>query len=96
MKKSIIKRDVGIFLDAEYTVRDYKDKIVVTVPFIRWRGNEGNLAYRKVRVTDAFRMDAVRKFADRGKYWLPCKSKMLGATIDDVLDGYVTPDIEII
>lgn len=59
-------------------------------------GNEGNLAYRKVRVTDAFRMGAIRKFADRGKYWLPCKSKMLGATIDDVLDGYVTSDIEII
>lgn len=47
MKKMTIDCTEGIY-DTEYTCREYKDKIVVTRPFIRWENNTGSLDFEKI------------------------------------------------
>jgi len=39
---------VGIWDNCAFTVTLYADKAVARIPYVRWRDNSGNLAYRKV------------------------------------------------
>jgi len=43
---------VGIY-DSEYVARVYKDKVIVTTPYVRWRNNTGTYAESK---------DSIRNF----------------------------------
>lgn len=43
---------VGIYDNCEYAARIYKDRIVVTIPYVKWEGNNGCRAERKERITD--------------------------------------------
>jgi hypothetical protein len=41
---------VGIYENTETVARVYRDRTVVTVPYIHWAGNSGRLATRRVRL----------------------------------------------
>lgn len=47
MKKYSINCTEGIY-DTEYICREYKDRIVITRPFIHWRNNTGSLDFEKI------------------------------------------------
>ena len=51
---------VGIY-EAEYVSRIYADKIVVTIPYVKWVNNSGSYAERKVSIRDQAVVDAVRQ-----------------------------------
>jgi len=56
----LITKDVkvGIY-DSEYAARVYKDKIVVTIPYVKWVGNTGGYAESKAAIRDMAVIDAV-------------------------------------
>jgi hypothetical protein len=43
---------VGIYDNCAYTARIYADKIIVTCPYVKWLGNTGGYAERKVAIRD--------------------------------------------
>lgn len=43
---------VGIYDNCEYVARLYKDRIVLTIPYVKWEGSTGGYAERKERITD--------------------------------------------
>ena len=49
---------VGIYA-SEYTARIYKDKIIVTSPYVKWTGNTGGYAESKEAIRDPKIIDAV-------------------------------------
>jgi hypothetical protein len=51
---------VGIY-DAEYIARIYRDKIIVTIPHVKWIGNSGSYAESKESIRDASVVDRVIK-----------------------------------
>ena len=56
---------VGIYDNSEYTARVYRDKIIVTSPYVKWVGNTGGYAERKEAIRDQAVVDAViRDIAD--------------------------------
>ena len=50
---------VGIWEDQTTTARIYADKIIVESPYVKWIGNTGNLAFRKVAVRNQTAVDFV-------------------------------------
>lgn len=47
MKTYTIPCTEGIY-DTEYVCREYKDKIVITKPFIKWVNSTGSLDFEKI------------------------------------------------
>lgn len=54
---------VGIY-DSEYVARVYTDKITLVAPYVRWMGNTGGYAERKLSIRDQTVVIAVRKELD--------------------------------
>jgi hypothetical protein len=95
MKTSKIGVKVGIY-DAEYVIRDYGHKIIVTVPYVHWHNNSGCLDSYKVQVTDPREMEAVRKFVEAGCLLLLASNNGGCLSFQDVLDGNLLPGVEIL
>lgn len=51
MHKMIKDVQVGIY-DSEYVARIYKDKIILTIPYVKWEGNTGGYAESKESIRD--------------------------------------------
>ena len=68
MKKSTIDYRVGIYCSA-ITMRDYGDRITITVPYIKWTKNQntGKLAFTKS--TNTRNLTLIREFFDRGEIY---------------------------
>jgi len=43
---------VGIYENSSYVATVYANKIILTIPYVRWIGNSGNYAERKVALRD--------------------------------------------
>jgi hypothetical protein len=50
---------VGIYEGCEYIARIYKDKIIVTTPYVKWVGNTGGYAERKEAIRDQKVVEAI-------------------------------------
>ena len=50
---------VGIYENCEYIARVYADKIIVVSPYVKWVGNTGGYAERKVAIRDVKVVNAV-------------------------------------
>ena len=59
MKTITFDCKVGIYDNCAYIARVYADKIIVTVPCIRWIGNTGGYAESKVAIRDVATVTAV-------------------------------------
>lgn len=59
MKKIQKPIQVGIF-DSTLVARCYRDKIIITEPYVRWVGNTGGYAVRKHRIDDPAQVAAFR------------------------------------
>jgi hypothetical protein len=59
MKTISLDCTVGIYKNSEYTARVYADKIIVTVPYVKWEGNSGGYAERKVAIRSLATVTAV-------------------------------------
>lgn len=78
----VIYKDVkvGIF-DSEYIARIYKDKIIVTFPYVKWVGNTGGYAEYKQSIRDQKTFDRIVKELNDG-----CETtawKIIGNYFDD-------------
>jgi len=83
MKKKTIDCTVDIW-DTEYTMRDYGDRIILTVPITVWRNNSGTLNFQKIKLTKKTTMDIIRKmFDDQTLIYDEC------FIIDDVIYGNI-------
>ncbi len=51
---------VGIYDNCAYIARIYPDRIVATVPFVRWIGNTGGYAENTYRITNPQVLTSVR------------------------------------
>jgi len=54
---------VGIY-DSEYVARIYKDKVIVTIPYVKWVGNTGGYAESKESIRDQKTVDSITKELD--------------------------------
>lgn len=45
-------RKVGIYENAEKVARVYDDKIILTLPYVKWIGNTGGYAEKKISIRD--------------------------------------------
>ena len=43
---------VGIYENSSYVATVYVNKIILTIPYVKWVGNSGNYAERKVALRD--------------------------------------------
>jgi len=43
---------VGIWENSAYIANVYADKIILTIPYVKWIGNSGNYAERKLALRD--------------------------------------------
>jgi len=43
---------VGIYENSSYVATVYANKIILTIPYVKWVGNSGNYAERKVALRD--------------------------------------------
>ena len=71
---------VGIY-NSQYKARMYRDKIIITVPCVRWVGNTGGYHERKEAIRDQAIVDAVMADYDDG-----CMASAwgrIGLSIDD-------------
>jgi hypothetical protein len=50
---------VGIYNDCCYVARIYTDKVIVTVPYVKWVGNTGGYAERRAAIRDQNTVDAI-------------------------------------
>ena len=68
MKKSTIDYRVGLY-SSEITMRDYGDRITVTVPYIKWGKSltTGSLAFTKSTTTR--NLPVIREFFDKGEIY---------------------------
>lgn len=51
---------VGIY-DSEYVARIYKDKVIVTIPYVKWVGNTGGYAESKESIRAQKTVDRIIK-----------------------------------
>ena len=51
--------DVGIWRQQTSTASIYDDKIIVSIPYVKWIGNIGKLAFRKRAIRDQSIISAV-------------------------------------
>ena len=81
MKTITFDCQVGIYDNCEYTARVYTDKIIVVCPYIKWIGNSGGYAERKIAIRNLSTVAAVTQdLAD------DCESSAwgrIGRAIDD-------------
>lgn len=49
---------VGIY-DSEYVARIYNDKVIVTIPYVKWVGNTGGYAESKQSIRDQKVVDKI-------------------------------------
>lgn len=72
--------------DTCYKISDRGDSILVSAPYVKWVGNSGNLAFRKVKVLNPKQMGWLREMVD--SYSL-CTDGANPITIDDVINDLV-------
>jgi hypothetical protein len=64
-----IAAQVGIYENVKYRCIGHRDgSVTVVAPCVRWIGNTGALAYRRVRLTGQDAIDALRCFTS-GRIW---------------------------
>ena len=67
---------VGIY-DTEISLKVYDDKAILTLPYIKWVNNNGNLDFQKHEITDEKEIDVLRlMFAEYDDDPLPLRERL--------------------